>query len=135
MEYDKYKLKQFYNDLGDKKADWYIQMSDRKLEWGKDETLPSWENLHNKHSFIFEAGIFIKPDRFISIRQYNNGFLVMDGKLGDYENSLYSFYSKPKDCPTSKIYLFWEKQKCDGFNEYVPSFSVFGGFDGGQNEQ
>ncbi len=134
-------LKEFYKSLIDK-FEGYIQMSDKKLDkiYTSKETLPSWEDLHKNKNFIFEA-CFFDGDRSITIRQINNAFVVIDGKLSNYENKTEEiFIAKSLEnnvkCK-AKITQIWEEKEdenCENLQVLKPTLLLFSGFTKGDSK-
>jgi len=121
-------LKTFYDGLGDA-FEGYIQMSNRPLE--TFSTKPSWESIHEKNNFIYEACMF-DGERSIMIRQTNDKFSVIDKKISEFQNTSEEIYfAKDKKV---KIIQVWEAKKdkyCENFEVLKPTFQLFAGFQGG----
>lgn len=133
-------VKEFYQSLQGS-FQGYIQMSDsEKIHiFEAMQALPKWEDIHDGKNFILEACFFDGKNRSIAIRQYNDGFQVVDIDLSSYEHKDSETFLT-KEHKTVKIIQIWEATKepnCQNFEVLKPKFLVFGGFvanEGGKNE-
>lgn len=134
-------LKDFYENLNGE-FEGYIQMSNEKLDkiLSSKQILPSWEDLYKNKNFIFEA-CFFDGDRSITIRQINNAFVVIDGKLSNYENKTEEiFIAKSLENNVkfkAKITQIWEEKEdenCENLQVLKPTLLLFSGFIKGDSE-
>lgn len=122
-------LKEFYNSLGEFEG--YIQMSDEKLDkiFTKKLKLPKYDEIHNGKNFIFEA-MFFDGERSISIRQFNDKFIVVDEKLSSFETkTMEEFFAK--NGMKIEITTIWEQEEFDeSLKTLKPILQLFTGFKG-----
>ncbi len=131
-------LKEFYQTLTNE-FEGYIQMSNEKLNkiYLIKQSLPSWEELHQDKGFIYEA-CFFDGDRSVTIRQFNNGFLIIDKNLSDFEIITQEKFMAKSDeeglVIKAKISQIWEEKEDENcLNKKVlkPTLLLFSGFEKG----
>jgi CRISPR type III-associated protein (TIGR04423 family) len=125
-------LKSFYESLGEFEG--YIQMSDEKLDknkiFTKKQALPKYEKIHNEKNFIFEA-MFFDGDRSISIRQFNDKFLVVDKNLSSFSNKTSQQFLTQNDNIKIEITTIWEEENFyEELKTLKPIHQLFSGFKG-----
>ena len=132
-------LKKFYEALKGE-FEGYIQLSDSQdFIILQNDPLPTWESLHKGKNFINELCLF-DGDRSINVRQINDGFVVLDKKILDFNQKNYEITSqtflvnaKFKDTTIKgiKITQIWQEnidKLCCDFNVLEPQFLLFSGF-------
>lgn len=122
-------LKAYYDGLEDK-FEGYIQMSNKELE--TFQTKPSWDSIHEKNNFIYEACLY-DGDRSIMIRQVNDKFIIIDKKISELTNKSEEVFFA-KDGKKIKMIQEWEAKEdkyCENFPVLTPTLQLFAGFQGG----
>jgi len=131
-------LKEYYNNLSND-FEGYIQMSDEKLNkvFEEKQALPKWDDIHNTKNFILESCLF-DGDRSITIRQVNNGFMILDKNLSDFsEGNITTQTFLTTGYSTLTIAQIWEEdddeddeddENCMNLKVLKPTIQLFIGF-------
>lgn len=124
----------------------YIMMSDRSLEfiWTQACALPTWEDIHREHNFIWEANLYQPGKTSIAIRQINDGWQVtiIDWTQVDKQDIewIHHDYLVPSQSgyQTMTIAEAWLAQQddlCADMQTLKPAWTAFIGFkDQGDNQ-